>query len=189
MTCRAALPTYSIGMPVQHTRAHTSSQHAQRSHGDMRPADASHGKWSHFSYGTFISEGGGKKTFSSPKSTAPAVIVLVVGKRGSLTDLFFFLSTPRSSAPLRRSQFLRTDCATRRVIARKKNVKTLRYSCFLINMRTVTGRLLWPKSTSSCQLCLALAMRGFSGEHISVGFHAPNCRVFYFILSFNNLNL
>lgn len=45
LTCRAALPTYSIGMRLQrthtlartHARTHAGAQH---SHGDMRPADA-----------------------------------------------------------------------------------------------------------------------------------------------------
>lgn len=43
LTCRAALPTYSIGMRLRrthtrtHARTHTGARH---SHGDMRPADA-----------------------------------------------------------------------------------------------------------------------------------------------------
>jgi len=65
LTCRAALPT-TIGMSLRRSHTHTHTTHtqdthtlslslslthtlAQHSHGDMRPARPSHGKWSHFS--------------------------------------------------------------------------------------------------------------------------------------------
>lgn len=156
LTCRAALPTYSIGMRLlhRHKNAHTLTHTHTHTHGGHAASRRSHGKWRHFSYGN-LSLGEGFSTFSTFGLLLWLLLLLLLEKFNAL----FFC---RPSAPLRR-QYL--QIAQRGMRSDRRNMKTLLCRCFscrfLPNKSIGTERTLWPKSNSSCQLCFTLAMRGF----------------------------
>lgn len=180
LTCRAALLTYSIGMRVLHTRAHTSSQHTY----SVLMGTCGQQTQVMVSGATFLTAllSLGSKKLSLASIYCCRCCCYCCWRKGKFNWLhFFFLSTPRSSAPLRRSQFSPYRLRNAACDRTEKTWKHFGIAAFYSTWGSLQGAFLGqsPPHRVSCALVWPCGVS--PGSTFRLAFRTKLSRLFYFI--------